>query len=75
MSNFLLIYTLVLFFLMNIIRPVINIALYDLLGRMLCKDPNYRITIPEIEEHSWVNVGGCLSINHTQLNDSRMELE
>jgi len=34
--------------------PTISPELKDLLSKMLQKDPNKRITIPEIKQHSWV---------------------
>nr|CAH0098595.1 unnamed protein product [Daphnia galeata] len=36
----------------------ISTKLKDLLVRMLCKDPNQRITIPEIKKHPWVTCEG-----------------
>jgi [calcium/calmodulin-dependent protein kinase] kinase len=36
----------------------ISAQLKDLLVRLLCKDPNRRITLPEIKEHSWVTYDG-----------------
>ena len=37
---------------------LISTQLKDLLVRMLCKDPNQRITIPEIKKHPWVTCEG-----------------
>ncbi|XP_033126800.1 calcium/calmodulin-dependent protein kinase kinase 2-like [Anneissia japonica] len=39
-------------------RPAISQELMDLIERMLEKDPEKRITLPEIKEHEWVTVNG-----------------
>jgi len=38
--------------------PVISEELKDLIRRMLTKDPNNRISLPEIKHHSWVTKNG-----------------
>ncbi|KAB7506328.1 Calcium/calmodulin-dependent protein kinase kinase 2 [Armadillidium nasatum] len=37
--------------------PFISEDLKDLISMMLCKDPNTRITLPQIKEHPWVTAG------------------
>lgn len=42
-------------------EPQVPESLKDLIRKMLVKDPNHRITLPEIKDHPWVTKNGqCL---------------
>jgi len=48
--------------------PTITDSLKDLLSKMLQKDPDKRITLPEIKEHPWVTENGTNPMLSTEKN-------
>jgi len=48
--------------------PTISDELKDLLSKMLQKDPDKRITLPEIKEHCWVTENGTNPMMSTEEN-------
>ena len=52
-------------------EPCVSDALKELLGRMLCKDPCRRISVPEMKEHRWVTRDGTTHLPAEEENCCR----
>ena len=49
-------------------RPSVSSSLKDLISRMLCKDPQRRITLPQVMTHPWTTHSNSLPLQCRQVH-------
>ncbi|XP_018569004.1 calcium/calmodulin-dependent protein kinase kinase [Anoplophora glabripennis] len=55
-------------------KPKVSEDLRDLIRKMLVKDPNERITLPEVKEHPWVTKSGVYPLPSEEENCQLVEV-